>query len=1154
MAENSLLKEIIIRAKAEGVENSTNALDVLQVAVDAVGASGALATPEVNKLTSALHKMGATSRTSSGDMRGLGTNLKSMVPEFQELHSKVSDMTVELQKQAQIAAAAGSQTPMKDAIKATGFSQEDVKLVERYNEAVGVNATSATRTFRTEQEAASKQTATYNQYLYDQEKALLKQGDAAQKSAEGYISLRYALYDVSRTALVASAAIAGVGVATIKSFADTESGFSALERTSGLYGSALEPLRNELLELSRILPVATADIQSFAARGAQLGIPTDSIVDFTETIAKFVATSPEVDINSVAEAFGRISNLTGSEDFTALASSIALVGVNAAATDQQIIKTTQEFARAAATTSLTADEIIGISAAFASLGVQPEAARGVANQFFTQLNKGAAGLNESMAVAAQMMGVTEQAAASLFKTDTGTFFQNFVSGLSNVDDVTLALNNMGLEGARLGPAFSALAKNTRENAAGQSVLSRAMADANQGFRERIELDRQFAPIADDVNSKVLLIANAFRELAFDIGQQLAPTLGFALDGIKNLINGLSDFIQTPVGESIVRMVATLSGLAIVAGGLVAILAGVAASGLAVRFALQQIAGSGFVAAFSGIANAIRGIGIASATSAGLAVALGNALKYVGRVTVIGAILYAASELIFNFGGAMQWAGGVLVEFTNFLFEAARNINNFFGGVEVIATSGGFTQTVNDWGKSLKSWGASLGSTNSKVSDFSAGQLGLNGLMDEFGSSIAPGATDAAGDYGDAVGGAAQEVRTLLDYSGDLAKVWDRAFEIRFSGQSTLDAVTSSFISIREAADAAAKRIRDLNNDISKLNSDINIQEYFLSIAVEYGDTKRAEAIEAELAKKRADLADKTLELQNQQDAANKSLVGNSKAAIDNRKQITDLIKQYQGHIQALAASGMSQDQLAQATARLKQDFINQATQLGYNRGELEMYAKAFDDVAVAISKVPRNITVSANADPAIQAFNEYEAALNRARANASRGVPAVSMPVTGYVDKGARDALFAAWVQDMRRIHGVNLAQSPAGWADVRRKWDAGVWGQFAQGGYTGAGGKYEPAGIVHRGEYVIPKHMVNQSTGLPYADALGRLSRGVGTPASYAQGGYVNPPTQTAMHIAPGSIEALANAVSKVLVVDGKVLADSSARVYGNETVTGSF
>lgn len=45
---------------------------------------------------------------------------------------------------------------------------------------------------------------------------------------------------------------------------------------------------------------------------------------------------------------------------------------------------------------------------------------------------------------------------------------------------------------------------------------------------------------------------------------------------------------------------------------------------------------------------------------------------------------------------------------------------------------------------------------------------------------------------------------------------------------------------------------------------------------------------------------------------------------------------------------------------------------------------------------------------------------------------------------------------------------------------------RYANGGYTGAGGKYEPAGIVHRGEYVLPKEQVNQSTGLPKDGVLG--------------------------------------------------------------------
>ncbi len=51
----------------------------------------------------------------------------------------------------------------------------------------------------------------------------------------------------------------------------------------------------------------------------------------------------------------------------------------------------------------------------------------------------------------------------------------------------------------------------------------------------------------------------------------------------------------------------------------------------------------------------------------------------------------------------------------------------------------------------------------------------------------------------------------------------------------------------------------------------------------------------------------------------------------------------------------------------------------------------------------------------------------------------------------------------------------------------------FADGGYTGAGGKYDPAGIVHAGEYVIP------------ADATRRLGVGfLDRLKGYAEGGYV--------------------------------------------------
>jgi len=59
----------------------------------------------------------------------------------------------------------------------------------------------------------------------------------------------------------------------------------------------------------------------------------------------------------------------------------------------------------------------------------------------------------------------------------------------------------------------------------------------------------------------------------------------------------------------------------------------------------------------------------------------------------------------------------------------------------------------------------------------------------------------------------------------------------------------------------------------------------------------------------------------------------------------------------------------------------------------------------------------------------------------------------------------------------------------------------FSSGGYTGAGGKYEPAGIVHRGEYVFDKAAVAR-LGVGNLEALRR-----GAIRGFADGGFVGMP-----------------------------------------------
>jgi TP901 family phage tail tape measure protein len=99
----------------------------------------------------------------------------------------------------------------------------------------------------------------------------------------------------------------------------------------------------------------------------------------------------------------------------------------------------------------------------------------------------------------------------------------------------------------------------------------------------------------------------------------------------------------------------------------------------------------------------------------------------------------------------------------------------------------------------------------------------------------------------------------------------------------------------------------------------------------------------------------------------------------------------------------------------------------------------------------------------------------------------------------------------------------------------------FADGGYTGAGGKYEPAGVVHRGEYVLPQEVV-RSIGVGNLDALRSMYTGAAPGrGSYATGGMVQATLDS------GSILAAQNAAAANTMTLQPVLPIESLRLVQN-------
>lgn len=422
---------------------------------------------------------------------------------------------------------------------------------------------------------------------------------------------------------------------------------------------------------------------------------------------------------------------------------------------------------------------------------------------------------------------------------------------------------------------------------------------------------------------------------------------------------------------------------------------------------------------------------------------------------------------------------------------------------------------------------------------------------------AGGTADAVKDVADNTEEAVEKVRTLLDYASDLEKVFSRAFDIRFGAQSALDKLTSGWRSFAETVNEAKNAVEELRQSQEDLAGDIAIKQYFLSVAQAYGDTLRAAQLRNEIAELESKRLQQQAELEQAQattDTAT-SLEGDSEQAIANRQALTGLVKNYQDYIKVLAESGATQKELKAATEEARQQFIQQAIELGFQEQVVLEYAAAFDDVQTAISKVERNITVEANVDPALQALAELKASLQTNINKAKELNNELDQKKGKYTPEGDPNAERRAKIQariDALRAR-LTLADPYERQVIINEiNTLRGVLASFASGGYTGAGGKYQPAGIVHKGEYVVPKQYVNQSSGLPNAQFLAQLQNGM---RGYAMGGFVGGGSEGPMmvELSPYDRKLLSDAGNVQLMLNGRVVAQATNASNYNEARRGS-
>ncbi|WP_436839765.1 phage tail tape measure protein [Staphylococcus hominis] len=351
-------------------------------------------------------------------------------------------------------------------------------------------------------------------------------------------------------------AVAGMGTA-IKSSIDWEQALAGVAKTTNMSGSELNKMGNEITKMSNTMPFAATEIAGVAEAAGQLGIKKQDITSFTRTMMNLgVATNLTAD--EAATEFARFANAANMpiKDVDRLGSTVVALGNSTATTEKEIVDMAQRLAGAGAQAGFSSDEIMSVSAAMSSVGIESEAGGTAMTQIWNKMTKAVAEGGDTLDSFAQTAGVSGKEFAQIWENNPSKALSMFVKGLGETEGgakgVLKALDDVGIKGIREADTIRRMANN-------HQVLDKALKTGSEGWKENSALTNEANIRYETMGSKLKMLKNTFINFARTIGDAVAPIVSFLADKLT----GLFEHLQGTSNATKIAIAAfTLLGVAI----------------------------------------------------------------------------------------------------------------------------------------------------------------------------------------------------------------------------------------------------------------------------------------------------------------------------------------------------------------------------------------------------------------------------------------------------------------------------------------------------------------------------------------------------------------------------------------------------------------
>lgn len=429
-------------------------------------------------------------------------------------------------------------------------------------ESIRVNGedSEATRIAREEVQKASTHYENLKQKLKEVNDKLDEQTFSLKSVSEGFGKVSEVAGKFASKVKWLSAGAGSLLGLSAKTAIDFEDAFVGVKKTVEGTDEQLEQIRKDILKLSNEIPIATTELFELAEEAGQLGIKTEDITSFTETMAK-LGTATNLSATEAGGAIATFVNVMGTlpENYERIGSVIVELGNNSKATESDIVAMAQRMSGAGATLGMTESSVLGLATALSSVGLEAEMGGTAISRVMNDFNRAASGVETkygTLSQYAKICGMSVKEFSNTVKNNAGEAIKQFVIGLGDTNrtgkSTIQLLSDLGVNEVRLTDTMLRLA-----NASGTVEEFMSMADKEWIVNNALnaEATKKYA----DTASQIEIAKNKIAELADKFGKILLPPLNDVLGKIGKFADWMGN-LSEGTQKTIVKILAFTTAL------------------------------------------------------------------------------------------------------------------------------------------------------------------------------------------------------------------------------------------------------------------------------------------------------------------------------------------------------------------------------------------------------------------------------------------------------------------------------------------------------------------------------------------------------------------------------------------------------------------